>query len=315
MLEVTLLKKLNDNKKCFILTSNNKEAELCGLENAKGDFVEEWNTDFFLFRDKCQITKPEIQLNKNEEKELDNKFKEKIAEVKLELIRERTKKIRGEFLKNEQNVLENKVKKVETVALQAVKKELSLERLLEKEENEKEETEMKELEKQVENEKKKDECLRKAIKQKELEDQHNLARSETEKKIQKLKEEAKREIIRKRNELRQKILLMRKKQQRKKNLLKAKVLTMRSKMAMDLQKLTREGSKSRCKIKGNESAQINAYCHANFVDDYYKLVECQQPENFCYMCCENEFGEVHLSKREGCYNMCDDLDRPQYKSS
>ena len=58
-----------------------------------------------------------------------------------------------------------------------MRKELDLERMLEKEEQQKEDEEMVELVQQVEIEKKKDECLIKAIKQKEMEDQFNLARS------------------------------------------------------------------------------------------------------------------------------------------
>ena len=92
-----------------------------------------------------------------------------------------------------------------------MRKELDLERMLEKEEQQKEDEEMVELVQQVEIEKKKDECLIKAIKQKEMEDQFNLARSQTETRIEQLKQEAKQQIIIKRNELKSKILLMRKK--------------------------------------------------------------------------------------------------------
>ena len=166
----------------------------------------------------------------------------------------------------------------------------------------------------IEIEKKKDECLIKAIKQKEMEDQFNLARSETERKIEQLKHEAKAQIIIKRNELKSKILLMRKKQQRKKNMLKQKVLSLRTQMAMDLQKLTKEGSLAQCKISNLAKDKMKSYCEINFYDDYYKLNECVQPESFCYMCCENEFGEVHIGKRDECYNMCDGSEKIKIES-
>ena len=190
-----------------------------------------------------------------------------------------------------------------------MRKELDLERMLEKEEQQKEDEEMVELVQQVEIEKKKDECLIKAIKQKEMEDQFNLARSQTETRIEQLKQEAKQQIIIKRNELKSKILLMRKKQQRKKNMLKQKVLSLRTQMAMDLQKLTKEGSLEICKVSNKDKDKIKNYCSLNFDDDYYKLNECIQPESFCYMCCENEFGEVHIGKRDQCYNMCDEKEK------
>lgn len=28
-------------------------------------------------------------------------------------------------------------------------------------------------------------------------------------------------------------------------------------------------------------------------------------DDFCYICCENEFGRMHQDKREDCYVMCD----------
>jgi len=28
-------------------------------------------------------------------------------------------------------------------------------------------------------------------------------------------------------------------------------------------------------------------------------------ENFCYLCCENEFGTNFYNERNGCYDMCD----------
>jgi len=308
LLESTIFQRIKGNNKCFRLTGNNNRVELCKLDSSRDNFLEEWDKDFRLFKIDCRTARPEIQLTKKEEDELAQSFKEKIAEVKLELIRQRTRKIKGESQKNEAQILESKINKFETVTLEAVKKELKLERLLEKEEKEKEDEEMTELEKQVENEKKKDECLIKAIKQKEVEDQANLARSETERKIEELKKEAKKEIIIKRNELRKKIILMRKKQQRKKNMLKQKVLTIRTQMAMNIQRLTRDGSKEKCKIKKDNVIKIKGYCIANFAEDYFKLNECLEPESFCYICCENEFGEAHITKRDNCYNMCDSID-------
>jgi len=72
------------------------------------------------------------------------------------------------------------------MTMQAVKKELMLEEKIEREEKEREEMETLELQKQVEFEKRKDDCLNNIIKQKEFEDQFNLAKEETEKEIEKI---------------------------------------------------------------------------------------------------------------------------------
>jgi len=33
---------------------------------------------------------------------------------------------------------------------------------------------------------------------------------------------------------------------------------------------------------------------------------CKEFDAFCYMCCDNEFGEFHTDKRTECFNMCED---------
>ena len=45
----------------------------------------------------------------------------------------------------------------------------------------------------------------------------------------------------------------------------------------------------------------------NFIDDFINNRECKTDE-FCYMCCETEFGNMHIDKREKCYNLCDMTD-------
>jgi len=52
--------------------------------------------------------------------------------------------------------------------------------------------------------KRKDDCLNNIIKQKELEDQFNLAKEETEKEIENLKDDAKKDIQIKRSNMKQK---------------------------------------------------------------------------------------------------------------
>jgi hypothetical protein len=49
----------------------------------------------------------------------------------------------------------------------------------------------------------------------------------------------------------------------------------------------------------------DAYCNLNYVDDFIRNSDCKTNENFCYMCCENEFGNMFIDRRESCYNMCD----------
>ena len=305
LLQASKLARVESKSNCFKLISNNKKMEVCELQGTKGNFVEEWDYDFNLFKFQCRTAMPEIKISTTEEKKLENEYKEKVSEAKIDIVRERQQAIKQAVEKNDEILLEKKVQGTQTITLQAVQKELQLEDLLEKEEKQKEEIETEEITQKIEEEKKKDECLNKMIQQRELEDQYNLSRQESEKQIEKLKEEAKQEIIIKRNLMKTKINNMRKKNERRKNMLMQKLMSVRTTMASKMQKASKAGSKTVCQNAKADQNSINAYCENNFYDNFYKLVDCKDMSNFCYSCCENEFGDVHVAERDDCYDMCD----------
>ena len=49
----------------------------------------------------------------------------------------------------------------------------------------------------------------------------------------------------------------------------------------------------------NSKKYKKAYCIGNFTEDYTKLGECRG-QGFCTLCCENEFGNLHMDKRQNC---------------
>jgi len=304
LLSDTKFVRIESRKDCFDLQGNNKAIEVCEIPGTKS-FVEEWDYDFNLFKYQCKTDRPEITLNPSEEKKLEHDFKEKIAEAKIDVVRQRQQALKKAVETNDESQLEKKVQKTESITMQAVKKELFLEEKIEREEKEREEMETIELQKQVEIEKKKNECLNNIIKQKEIEDQFNLAKEETEKEIENLKTEAKKDIQIKRFSMKQKILTMRKKNERKKNKLKQELMTVRTEMVDKIGKITKQGSDAICETTKNDITKINYYCENNFFDNYYKLSDCKDKDNFCYICCENEFGDVYIAERDKCYNICE----------
>ena len=51
----------------------------------------------------------------------------------------------------------------------------------------------------------------------------------------------------------------------------------------------------------NESNQ-KSYCQANLVDDLATFTNCMSgTEDFCMICCDNEFGEIYSNERQSCY--------------
>ena len=303
LLSDTRFQRVNDKRPCFKLYSNNNEAEICQIDDSKLPFVDEWDYDFNLFKIQCRRNRE--LLSPSEEKKLEDNYKEKVAEAKVDVIRDRQRILKKEVEKTDEVLLKKNLMLTENVNIKAVQKELQLEKMLVKEEKEKEDNETKELFEQIAIEKKKNDCLANVIKQKEIEDQFNLAKEENAIEVKQLKEEATRQIVVKRNDMRAKIISMRKKNERKKNMLKQKLVSVRTEISDNLQVVSKEGSKAVCQISKDEITKINDYCENNFFDDYNKLCDCKDKSSFCYVCCENEFGAIHVGKRDSCYNMCD----------
>lgn len=306
VIEKTTFKLSSGKANCFVLDSQAIKGEFCNLDaNSKGNFVDEWNYDFNLFKNQCHQDRKVVALNIKEEKELQNELNNRIQSAKLDIVKERTKRLQH---KAEEQPL-NKMEKLQETAMLAMKKELSIDQLLQKEELEREEAEQLELQKQVEIEKKKEDCLIKSIKEKELEDQFNLSKAQHDKELNELKEQAKQQILMKRKQVKLKILQMRKRAERKKKILQGEMQSIRSQVASKMSHLGKEGNLELCfkpSQKQEEKDKVMQYCKTNFMESSpSKFNECLDHNTFCYVCCETEFGNMHLKKRDECYDKCD----------
>lgn len=308
--------KLAENTNCFILDSQAMKGEFCNLETSnKASFVEEWNYDFNLFKIQCHTDRKVVALNDRDEKELQQELEKKIDSAKMDVVRERQKKIQQKV----QETPITKVEKLQETAMLAMKKELTIDGLLQKEENEREEAETRELRIQLESEKKKDECLIKSIKEKELEDQYNLSKSQQDKEMNEMKEQAKQQILMKRKQVKLKIMQMRKRSERKKKLLNGELQALRTQVASELNNVSKEGDMNKCfkptKSKEDED-KVMDYCKEKFMDSSpLKFNECKSEATFCYVCCESEFGDMHVKERDHCYDKCDEDNSKEAKKN
>jgi len=83
-------------------------------------------------------------------------------------------------------------------------------------------------------------------------------------------------------------------------------MTIRSTIAKKLTKINKLGDMNSCFAPSSASDNtIYEYCVKYFSDNFVKFDDCKNPKNFCYVCCENEFGEVHVLEREKCYAKCE----------
>lgn len=304
----TQLSRVSSDSSCFILTGGNLKNQFCQLtteRRERGNFVDEWDYDFNLFKNQCKEPRELM-----EDEFLQNKYKEKIQKLQGEMVAKRAVQIKEKEEKAAEMTLSRVVEKTKSMTLMAVQKELNMEAMLEKEEMEREQEEQKKLRDLIEEEKVKNEALVKNVKEKQIEDQYNLEKAEAEEEVEKIKEEAKQQILVKRAEIRKRLADMRKRNERVKASLRGEILSIRSETAKQMQNFSRAGKMDVCfnPITNPDPSgeKIEEYCQSNFGEDFAKFGDCKTLDIFCFVCCDNEFGELHVSEREQCYkNICE----------
>ena len=304
LLKDTVFIRITNEKRCFYLQSGVVKHMFCQLDSGTGDFVEEWDYDFNLFKNQCFRKREHSTEQLPEEKRLEKEFQEKVNSIKLDIVTEKANLIKKKTEEDEENVLVQQIDQVRQTSQSAVAKEIKMEELLEKEEEAKESNETETLTMQIETEKKKEECLLRALKEKQIESQYNSAKAHAETIINQIKQDTQREIASKRLSVQKRIAALRKKQERKAAQLKGEIMTIRAKIAEKLKQVNKVGNKDQCKNGLSDQAREN-YCQENFTDNYVKFTDCKDASSFCYVCCENEFGDLHITERDSCYAQCD----------
>jgi len=295
---------------CFQLyESNKKYITLCpfGCGNGNTQGLEEWDYDFNLFKYQCAY-KPDPKIAR----ELKRKLDDKINAAKNSLMAEEADKVRKKTKIDEKEKMVVLVKKTNGIALQAIQKEMNLEAMITREEEEKIEREKEEIRAQLEKEKKKRECVMKSIKERELENQYNLHAAEAQKQIQNIKKQTAQQVLIRRNALNSKLRLIRQKAEREKNKLKQKLQGERNALAEDLADKYKKGDINKCLLAMENTKHRNDYCIAHFADDLSDLSYCRDTSEFCNFCCDTEISEMYLQERTACYTkVCNALPLPK----
>jgi len=176
--------------------------------------------------------------------------------------------------------------------------------MVKKEEEVKEEQEEQTIQKQIEQEEYKSECLEKSFQERELDDKFEEIQRESMEDIDEVNLQAKKKIQNSRNKLKRTIQQMKLKSQSKTQNLASKLKQIRNKMSKEIMLANKNGNIETCR-KGKHSADLKeSYCNENFVEDWTRNSDCKG-DDFCYICCETEFGAMYVTQRDNCYKMCD----------
>ena len=197
------------------------------------------------------------------------------------------------------------IKKEGDIALKALSKELDIEKMLEKEELLKEEQEDEILDYQVNLEKKKEDCILKAIKEREKENQFNLRQENKSEELNNLHSIAKKQILIRRDYLRKKLENLRNRANKKHEIKNRQIMSIRMEVANELAKSYKKGMISNClkAVKSNEDWE--AYCKISFQTSVNEMSSCfkEEQNKKCETCCEIEFGDLYIIDRKKCTDM------------
>jgi len=343
-LQDTVFKYSNTDHCCFFLINANRQYEMCGFNNNCGSkanpiWAKGWSYDFDYFQKKCfrdlkenqlDLPPPPVMLktkvNSNQpglgktsvsihlpSSVNNNQLLPGVADAAKDIVGARKQAIEQEIDKNAETELDKKVQETQKVSLTAIRREINLEDMIKDEENQKGQDEVRELTVQVQQEKKKKQVLEQALQMREKSYEKVKSTKTVQKQIESIKQEAKVDIKFKRAVLKQKIAQIRAKSKRKSRLLQQQINLIRSEMAEEIMAANKKGNAKQCYEDRNDLAKISYYCNNNFSDDYIKNNSCKDAGNFCYNCCENEFGNMYIDQRDDCQSKCDDLEKEELK--
>jgi hypothetical protein len=285
------------NTQCFIIKEVNKKAELCPFGHTENDSVrKQWEYDFKLFQQKCY---QELPLSHLQMEQLQNKLKDKIKSIQREVSLEKENILSRKLRNNEDIEYEKNLKKTNELAFSAIKKELTMQELIKREEEEKELEEENEIKSEIDKEERKGEIFLQAIKQKEIEDQFNIKAETKQKELNAIKDEVTKEVIKKREGFTNLLKIMKKRADRKKMVLRSKLIGVRMDIASKMKDAYKNGDMNKCENGITNASDRNAYCSASFQDDFQLHQECLNSE-FCVICCEHEYGSANLDSRQKC---------------
>ncbi len=280
---------------------------MCALKSNREDpseIINKWVEDIKDFKDNC---KRPILASKNDDVYESVEVKELVAKI-------RRRKVEEAFMNNINDKndskgdsdVEKRLKLARIIAMKALDKEYKYEKRMEKEEMMKEENDKKIAKEELEKEKKKRDELKKAIlisdqtkKAKELQKKLQLQRE-----LADIKNDVQMKITRNRNLLKQRIHRMKKVSERDLMKTRQQINDVRLDLTDNVMKAEKKGNMKMCKANTSEGYR-NKYCDKFYKHDFYENRDCKKQKEFCYICCENEFGDMHPDDRELCYSQCE----------
>jgi hypothetical protein len=266
------------------------EAEFCPFATSSPEIKEEWDYDFHLFKHQCHEAKKLTAILNTTE--IEEELKQKKGQMRIDMVNEKKKKL---LTKNEETGATIYAKKVKESSLKAIEKEVKLEQMIENEIKEAQNEAIEMKAKELEKEKSKLDCLNKAIKEKELENEYNVAQSATEDRIEGLKKQVAQTINTKRERLKSKIARLKKMSSSALKNMEAQIMNVRLEMVNSLS-TKNSFNPEKCRVmvlastEDEYQRQRKSYCDERMAADPQDHRRCVSSErnDVIALCCDYE---------------------------
>lgn len=181
---------------------------------------------------------------------------------------------------------------------------MNVENLIEKEESEKQEKINAEFNDKLNNIISQKDLINKALNQKKTQSEIFNQKLLMQKKIKQITEHIKIEMLKNREDLKSRIKIKQLEEERKRQIIQSKIDIYKNEITKKLLNAGKNGNYEECDPERSSDEIIN-YCSINYDKDQTKKSDCIQKNNFCFMCCESEYGDLHLDLRSNCYSKCE----------
>eukprot|EP00744_Colponema_vietnamica_P000625 GILI01001097.1.p2 GENE.GILI01001097.1~~GILI01001097.1.p2 ORF type:complete len:718 (+),score=300.49 GILI01001097.1:103-2256(+) len=290
-----------DPENCIVVKALkvNKKLILCVMGPSNGmsaqENRDEWADSIAHFKEDCL---------RPMETDMKAYVDSKVQDAQEEFMHEKAAKLDEEKEREREAKMDEEVEGVAAQAMNALQKELAREQLEEKEEEEREREEEKDIEKHLKEEEDKQKCIKEQIEKKKKSQGLKRHQAEVEEKIREIKAEAEAQLKLKKARMQKKLAAMRAASERRRAGLMRKIEVFRAQMTEEMMEAERMGNASACAASVMTEDKRSVYCSTKLANEPDKMLSCKEVENFCAMCCEAEFGDLHEDERIDCEKGC-----------
>lgn len=294
---------------CFELKDKRKKNKYCSFQSAcepeTNSYVKKISAAFTDFKTVCTKGKSTKIIDDTDKAKIKEEKQKTMAVQNFEVESEKAEKANEKLEDEINNKVFQKIKETQKSGLKALEREVMIEDLIKKDEERKEETKEQVIYQELDAEKRKNKSINQQIKEKELAADFQMQDYRAQKDVKEAKAEIVEQIEVNREKLKKQIEEIRKQAKKRRETLQSKVRKLRSKITNKLIKANRAGNKDTCIAGLTNDGKRTAYCSAAFNEDIFDWEYCNSQDNFCYSCCDNEFGLLKPSQRDDCYETCD----------